>query len=93
MSNFECRMSKGGFALGLRSQFGEVGSLSLFVKMDRSTQSLDPEALEGKLTTGRIHLFDVRCWTFDAYSPPLEGSMFISFFFDLTGRFFGRRLG
>ncbi len=25
-------------------------------------------------------LFDVRCWTFDAYSPPPVGSMFISFF-------------
>jgi hypothetical protein len=32
-------------------------------------------------------------WTFDAESPPLEDSTFISFFFDLTGRFFGRRLG
>ena len=30
----------------------------------------------------RIHSFDVRCWTFDAYSPPLEDSMFISFFID-----------
>ena len=43
--------------------------------------------------TGRIHLFDVRCWTFDAYSPPLEDSTFISFFFDLTGRFFGPAAG
>jgi len=25
-------------------------------------------------------LFDVRCWTFDAYSPPLEDSTFISFY-------------
>ena len=40
-----------------------------FLKIDRSTQSLDPEALEGKLTTGRstqkltagrIPYFDIR---------------------------------
>ena len=29
------RISKGGFALGLRSQFGEVGLLNLFYKIDR----------------------------------------------------------
>jgi hypothetical protein len=27
---------------------------------------------------------------FDAYSPPLVDSTFISFFFDLTGRFLAR---
>jgi hypothetical protein len=31
-----------------------------FFKIDRSTLSFDPEALEGKLTTGRIHSFDIR---------------------------------
>ena len=31
-------------------------------------------------------LFDVGCWTFDAYSPPEEDSMFTSFSLDLTGR-------
>jgi len=59
------RISKGGFAPGLRSLFGGVGLLSLFYKIDRSTQSLDPEALEGKLTTGRIHSFDILYSLFD----------------------------
>jgi hypothetical protein len=58
-------MSKCGFALGLRSQFGEVGLLSLFYKIDHSTQSLDSEALEGRLTTGRIHPFDIHYSIFD----------------------------
>ena len=31
--------------------------------------------------------------TFDAYGPPLEDSTFISFFFDLIGRFFGPAAG
>jgi len=31
-----------------------------FFKIDRSTLSFDPEALEGKLTTGRIHLFGTK---------------------------------
>jgi len=48
-ADYKHRISKGGFAL-----------LSLFYKIDRSTQSLDPEALEGKLTTGRIHSFNIR---------------------------------
>jgi len=43
----------------------------------------DPEALEGKLTAGRIHysMFDVR------------RSMFISFFFEQAGRSGGQPLG
>jgi hypothetical protein len=53
------RISKGGFAL-----------LSLFFKIDRSTQSLDSEALEGKLTTGRIHSFDIRYPLFDLPAMP-----------------------
>jgi hypothetical protein len=48
------RISKGGFA-----------ALSLFYKKDRSTQSLGSEALEGKLTAGRIHSFDIRYSLFD----------------------------
>ena len=39
---------------------GGIATLGLFYKIDRSTQSLDSEALEGKLTTGRIHSFDIR---------------------------------
>ena len=39
--------------------------LSSFYKKNRSTQSLDPETLEGKLTTSRIHSFDIRHSTFD----------------------------
>ncbi len=31
-----------------------------FFKIDRLTLSFDPEALEGKLTTGRIHLFGAK---------------------------------
>ena len=33
----------------------------------------------------KIPLFDVRCWTFDAYSPPEEDSTFNSFLSDQTG--------
>jgi len=36
-------------------------------------------------------LFDVRCWAFDAYSPPWEDSAFNSFYFDLNGRLFDKR--
>jgi hypothetical protein len=36
----------------------------------RSTQSLDPEALEGRLTTGRIHYFDIRHSSFVIPSRP-----------------------
>jgi hypothetical protein len=43
------RISKGGFAL-----------LNLFYKKDRSTLSFDSEALAGRLTTGRIHSFDIQ---------------------------------
>ncbi len=32
---------------------GGIATLGLFYKIDRSTPSLDPEALEGKLTAGR----------------------------------------
>ena len=39
--------------------------LNSFYTKDRSTPSLDPEALEGKLTTGRIHSFDIRHSIFD----------------------------
>ena len=56
MSNIECRRME---SLAQRRRLRRV-LLSLFNKMDRSTQSLDPEALEGKLTTGRIHSFDTR---------------------------------
>jgi hypothetical protein len=34
--------------------------------------------------------FDIHYSIFDIY-PPLEDSLFQSFFFNLTGRFFGRR--
>ena len=51
MSNVECRRAE-----SLRS---------VFIKIDRSTLSFDPEALEGKLTTGRIHYFDIRHSSFD----------------------------
>jgi hypothetical protein len=56
------RISKNRFAPGLRSHFGGVGLLSLFFKIDRSTLSLDPEALDGQNTlfdVGRS-MFDVR---------------------------------
>ena len=36
-----------------------------FFKIDRSTLLLDPETLEGRLTTGRIHPFDIRHSLFD----------------------------
>ena len=57
------RISKSRFALGLRSQSGEVVLLSVFFKIDRSTLPWDPEALDGQNTlfdVGRS-MFDVRC--------------------------------
>jgi hypothetical protein len=50
----------------------------IFFKTDRSTQ---------KLSAGRTHYS-----IFDIY-PPLEDSLFQSFFFDQIGHFSGRRLG
>ena len=38
-----------GFAFG----YDPTGR-SVIIKMDRSTQSFDPEVLEGRLSTGRI---------------------------------------
>jgi len=49
--NIECRMSKDGIALGLRSQFCEVCSLTLFFKTDRIHYSM----------------FDVQCSMFDVH--------------------------
>jgi hypothetical protein len=48
---------------------------ALLLKKDRSTLSLDPEALEGKLTTGRIHSFDPP----EADPPPEDLSDFGGF--------------
>jgi hypothetical protein len=49
-------MRKDGITPGLRRHIGGVSSLSLFYKIDRSTQ---------KLTTSRIHSFDIRPSIFD----------------------------
>jgi hypothetical protein len=60
-----------------------IAALYLFYKIDRSTQSLDSEALEGKLTTGRIHSFEIRNSIFygsTVFRSRLQrGSLFISF--------------
>jgi len=50
-----------------------IASLKLFIKIDRSTQ---------KLTTGRIHSFDIRHSLFD-----IRYSLFKSFFYDQNSRF------
>jgi len=50
MTNDECRMSNCG------SRF----ALLYKIKIDRSTLSLDPEALEGRLSTGEIPKFVIR---------------------------------
>jgi hypothetical protein len=72
---------------GRSTQSLDSEALEGMLTTGRSTQSLDSEALEGKLTTDRIHSFDIRHSTFI-----IRYSLFQSFFFDLTGRFFGRRL-
>ena len=76
ISNNECR--RVGSLLAFVAFSAEYARSVFFYKIDRSTQ---------KLTTGRIHYFRT--------CPPPEDSIFIiryslfqSFFFDLTGRFF-----
>ncbi|CAB1081081.1 hypothetical protein D1AOALGA4SA_8739 [Olavius algarvensis Delta 1 endosymbiont] len=36
------------------------------------------ESLRSAVLNRQNKLFDVRCWAFDAYSPPLEDSTLIS---------------
>ncbi|CAB1075927.1 hypothetical protein D1AOALGA4SA_3730 [Olavius algarvensis Delta 1 endosymbiont] len=38
------------------------------------------ESLRSVVLNRQNTLFDVRCWAFDAYSPPLVDSTFISLF-------------
>jgi hypothetical protein len=61
-----------------RMMQGGIAALSLFSKIK----------MKGYLTS----IFVIPCSIFDIY-PPLEDSLFQSFFFDLTGHYFGRRLG
>jgi hypothetical protein len=49
-------MSKDGIASGFAFGYDPTGRSLFFLKIDRSTQ---------KLTTGRIHQFDVRCSMLD----------------------------
>ena len=49
-------MSKDGFASGFAFGYDPTGRSVIFFKIDRSTQ---------KLTTGRIHYFDIRHSIFD----------------------------
>jgi len=74
------RMSNVGGWVRLRSV--------IFYKIGRSTQSLDPEVLEGRLTTDRIHYSD---------PPAAEYSLFDIRFFRVSSTIRldarGRRLG
>jgi hypothetical protein len=71
--HIECRMSKGGIASGFAFGYDPTGR-SVFFKIDRSAKS----SRQAEYITS----------IFDTYSPPEEDSLFQSFFFDLTGRFF-----
>jgi hypothetical protein len=46
-----------GIASGFAFGYDPTGRSVFSIKIDRSTQSLDPEVLEGRLSTGRIPYF------------------------------------
>ena len=65
ISNKEFRMLKYGIARAAQALAPCVALSFLVNKNDRSILSFDPEALEGRLSTGRIPYFDIHHSMFD----------------------------